>query len=255
MPGQALSTLRLRTPEGVEFAFELAGPVTRFLAWVLDLAVIVVILNAVLIPSRLLTVLSPGMALALNILAFLTISVGYGMLCEWRFSGQTLGKRLLRLRVVDEQGLPLRFPQLAMRNLLRVVDALPLLYLLGGICLVLSPRLQRLGDLAAGTLVVRLPRVTEPDLAEVGAGKYNSFREHAHLAARLRQTVTPAEADIALQALLRRNALEPDARVVLFKALADHFRGLVAFPQGATDGLSDEQYVRNVVGLLYAARR
>lgn len=254
MVGRHLSTLRLRTPEGVEFAFELAGPVTRFLAWVLDLLAILVILNAVVIPSRALTVLSPGVALALNILLFLTVSVGYGILWEWRCNGQTLGKRLLRLRVMDEQGLPLRFPQLVMRNLLRVVDGLPMLYLLGGICLVLSPRLQRLGDLAAGTLVVRLPRVTEPDLAEVGAGKYNSFRDHAHLAARLRQTVTPAEADLAFQALLRRNALDPDARVSLFAALAGHFRSLVAFPESATDGLSDEQYVRNVVGVLYVPR-
>ena len=251
MSTYGISALRLRTPEGVEFAMELAGPVSRFLAWVLDLVVILAILNVIMVPTRLLFVISPSVAMALNLLAFFLVSIGYSMLCEWRNQGQTLGKRLLRLRVVDEQGLPLRFPQLAMRNLLRMVDALPLLYLLGGICVVLSPRLQRLGDLAAGTLVVRLPRPVEPDLAELTAGKYISFREHPHLAARLRQAVTPAEADLALQALLRRNALDPQARITLFASLAAHVRSLVTFPQSATDGLSDEQYVRNVVAIVY----
>ncbi len=248
-----IAALRLRTPEGVEFALELAGPVSRFLAWVLDLAVILVILNVVMAPTRLLVALSPGVGMAFSIVAFFVVSVGYGMLCEWRGQGQTLGKRLLRLRVVDEQALPLRFPQLAMRNLLRLVDALPLLYLLGGICVVLSPRLQRLGDLAAGTLVVRLPRPAAPDLAELTAGKYISFREHPHLVARLRQTITPAEADLALRALLRRNALDAQARVALFASLAAHLRRLVPFPASATDGLSDEHYVRNVVAVVYNA--
>jgi uncharacterized RDD family membrane protein YckC len=247
----SLSALRLRTPEGVEFALELAGPVSRFLAWILDLAVILVLVNVIMIATRLLGALSPNAAMACAILALFLVSIGYGMLCEWRGNGQTLGKRLLRLRVVDEQGLPLRFPQLALRNLLRLVDALPLLYLLGGICVVISPRRQRLGDLAAGTLVVRLPRATEPDLAELTAGKYISFRDYPHLAARLRQVITPAEADLALQALLRRNALHPQARIALFADLAAHLRGLVVFPESATDGLSDEQVVRNVVAVVY----
>jgi uncharacterized RDD family membrane protein YckC len=253
MPERAFSSVRVRTPEGIEFAFELAGPVTRFLAWAVDLAAILVLLNLVLVSLRLLVVLSAGLGLALTILAYFLISVGYSILCEWRWGGQTLGKRLLRLRVVDEQGLPLRLPQLVLRNLLRAVDALPLLYLLGGLCVVLSPRLQRLGDLAAGTLVVRIPQFAAPDLSQVAPGKYCGFREHPHLAARLRQSVTPVEADLALQALLRREAFALAARVALFAALAEHFRSLVEFPQSATDGLSDEQYVRNVVAVVFQA--
>jgi uncharacterized RDD family membrane protein YckC len=255
MREQANSAVRVRTPEGVEFAFELAGPVCRFLAWTLDLAAVLALLNLVMVPTYLLTALSASLGLALNILAYFLITIGYGILCEWRWGGQTLGKRLLRLRVVDEQGLPLRLSQVVLRNLLRGVDALPGLYLLGGVCLVLSPRLQRLGDLAAGTLVVRSPRPGEPDLAKVASDRHRSFRETPHLAARLRQCFTPAEAALALQALRRRDGLLPNARVALFAAIAEHFRELVAFPQSVSEGLSDEQYVRNVVAVVFQDSR
>lgn len=246
--------VRVRTPEGVEFAIDLAGPVSRFLAWVVDLAAILLLVQLVTLPTQMLAAIGPSLGITLNILAYFAISIGYGIVWEWRWGGQTLGKRLFRLRVVDEQGLALGLSQVVLRNLLRGIDGLPLLYLLGGVCMVLSPRLQRLGDLAAGTLVVRVPTYGEPDLSQVTAGKYCSLRDHPHLAARLRQCVTPAEASLALRALVRREGLEPAARVALFAALAEHYRGLVAFPQSATDGLSDEQYVRNVVAVVYQAR-
>ena len=114
-----------------------------------------------------------------------------------------------------------------------------------------NPKCQRLGDIAANTIVIRIPRVAEPDLDQLLAGKFNSLRQHPHLAARLRQNVSPAEAAVALQALLRRDELEPVARVELFAELAGHFRAKVEFPAEATDGIADEQYLRNVVDVLY----
>lgn len=255
MRGGDVNRLTILTPEGIRFAFELAGPVTRFLAWLTDLAVILLLLNLITIPCRMLAILGADTSMAFGIVAYFVVSVGYGMATEWRFHGQTLGKRLLRLRVIDEQGLPLRFPQVAMRNLLRPVDAMPALYLLGGLVCTLSPRIQRLGDLAAGTVVVRIPRLRQPDLGAIGSGKYNSFREHGHLAARLRQEMTPEEADLGLRALLRRDRLDPEARLELFHELAEHYRTLVTFPESATDGLSDEQYVRNAVEIAYQGGR
>ena len=83
------------------------------------------------------------------------------------------------------------------------------------------------------------------------AGKFNSFRDCTHLAARLRQRVSPHEAGIALRALLRRDELEPRARVDLFSDVANHFRTIVEFPDDATFGLTDEQYVRNVVDIIF----
>ena len=72
-----------------------------------------------------------------------------------------------------------------------------------------------------------------------------------HLAARLRQKTTPEEANLALQALLRRNELNPDSRLDLFQRLAEHFNRKVTFPGEGLTGISDEQYVRNVVDLVF----
>jgi hypothetical protein len=181
--------------------------------------------------------------------------LGYSIYCEWFWRGQSLGKRMMRLRVVDAQGLRLKFSQIVIRNLLRFVDMLPLLYLVGGVACLISRRAQRLGDLAANTIVVRIPKVTEPNLDQLMAGKYNSLRDHPHLEARLRQRVSAGEAAIALQAVLRRDLLEPQARLELFAAIADHFRARMPFPSEVTEGIADEQYVRNVVDSLYRPSR
>jgi hypothetical protein len=102
---------------------------------------------------------------------------------------------------------------------------------------------------------VRAPKLSEPDLDQLLAGKYNSLRQYPHLEARLRQRVSPTEASIAMRALLRRDGLEPGARVALFADLAEHFRALTPFPVEAVEGMPDEQYVRNVVDVLYRARK
>jgi hypothetical protein len=115
----------------------------------------------------------------------------------------------------------------------------------------LNRNCQRLGDIAGNTIVIRNPRVTEPDLDQLLAGKFNSLRQYPHLAARLRQHVSAAEAAVALQALLRRDQFDPSDRVDLFAELAAYFRGKVEFPAEATDGLADEQYLRNVVDVIY----
>lgn len=248
------SALQIRTPEGIVFSQTLAGPVTRFLAWIIDACCIGGLVSVVGIISVALAFVTPGLATALSILSYFAISIGYGILCEWAWRGQTVGKRMFRLRVVDAEGLRLQFNQVVTRNLLRAVDSLPFLYFIGGTICWFSPRCQRLGDIAANTIVVRHLRQREPDLDQIMAGKFNSLRHYPHLAARLRQRISPAEAALALQALIRRDDFEPVARVELFSELADHFRRQVQFPPEATDGIPDEQYVRNVVDLLYRAK-
>jgi len=174
---------------------------------------------------------------------------------EWFWRGQTLGKRLLRLRVMDAQGLRLQFSQIVIRNLLRFVDMLPAFYLVGGIACLASRRAQRLSDFAANTIVVRNPKIQEPDLDQLLAGKFNSLREYPHLAARLHQRVSPGEARVALQALIRRDELNAQERVELFSEIAAHLRSLVEFPPETTEGITDEQYVRNVVDVLFRPQR
>lgn len=251
MRNEKVNTLRVRTPEGVSFSFQLASPIARFLAWLLDFTVIVVVMNVLLIAASLLRFLSADWYGAAVSIVFFAVSIGYGIALEWGWRGQTIGKKLLRLRVMDETGLPLGFRQVVLRNLLRVIDKFPFFYLVGGIVSVLSPKSQRLGDLASGTIVVRESAVAAPDLDQLFGDKYNSLREHVHLQARIRQAVSPQEATIALQALLRRGAFTSEARLSLFSALAERFRSYVDLPEEVTLGLSDEQLVRNVVDVLF----
>lgn len=254
MREEKTNTLIINTPEGISFALQLAGPVTRFLAWGIDLACITVLTAVFSNLIFIFTVLVPDLAFAVFALIYFGISVGYGIMLEWYWRGQTLGKRLLKLRVVDEQGLRLQFSQVAVRNLLRFADSLPLFYLVGGIACLVSRRAQRLGDYAANTVVVRLGSDFEYDVGNMASDKYNSFRDYPHLEARLRQRVSPEETALALQAMLRRGELDPTARLELFRDFTSYFRSLVAFPEKATFGLTDEQYTRNVVDSLFHLR-
>jgi len=249
-----VASLQIRTPEGIVFSQQLAGPVTRFLAWFIDLLCVVVLLTTLSCALLALQIFSANLAGAVSTLGYFIISIGYGILLEWAWRGQTVGKKLFRLRVVDAEGLRLQFNQIVTRNLLRFVDSLPFFYFVGGVVCWLSPKCQRLGDIAGNTIVIIQPRLLQPDLDQLLAGKFNSLRQFPHLAARLRQHVSPPEAAVALQALLRRDEFEPVARVELFGGLAAHFHAKVQFPAEATDGITDEQYLRNVVDVLYRAK-
>lgn len=243
--------LTIRTPEGIEFTLLLAGPVTRMLALAIDLAVIGAagrILQSALAPLGFLGADTSGAVIAV---AYFAVSLIYFALAEWIGRGQTIGKRLFRLRVVDAAGLRLEPSQVVVRNLMRFVDALPAFYLVGGAACVVNRYRQRLGDLAAGTVVVRVPGPSRPDLDQLLGNKYNSLSEQRHLAARLRQKVEPDVARIALESLLRRDELEPAARLKLFSELASAFRAMVVYPPEIVEQFSDEQYVRNVVEVLY----
>ena len=247
------NTLPIRTPEGVTFSLTLAGITHRFLAWVVDLCCISVIGDGIGRVSQALGAVNADFAGALRVILYFVISIGYGIACEWYWRGQTVGKRLLRLRVMDAQGLRLQPSQIIMRNLLRFADGLPALYLVGGLTSFLSRRGQRLGDLAANTIVVRTSAIGKPDLDQLAASKFNSLAQYPHLAARLRQRVSPQTAQVALQSLLRRDDFDPLARLEVFGELAAHFRSIVEFPAEAVEQLSDERYVRNVVEVVFQA--
>ena len=251
---QRTNALVIQTPEGISFPLLLASPVTRSLAWIIDAACIGILSSVGTLLLGLLGWINADIVAGIGILFYFVVSIGYGMVAEWYWRGQTIGKRFLKLRVIDAQGLHLQASQIIIRNLLRAVDSLPAFYFIGGTFALLGRCGQRLGDLAANTLVIRHPSSREPDLEQLLAGKYNSFRDYPHLVGRLRQYVSPEEAGIALQALLRREELEPKARVELFGEMANHFRNKVSFPAEVMEGITDEQYVRNVVDLLFRTR-
>ena len=244
-------TLLIRTPEGVCLSLPLASPALRGIAVFIDSLMLLVIARVLNSLALGLQWIGPDFAGAFFTLSYFLLSFAYAILLEWRWRGQTVGKRLLRLRVTDARGLRLTFSQIVIRNLLRTFDALPFFYAVGGVAAWISPRGQRLGDLAADTVVVVLTTHATPNLAALTAGHWNSLRDHARLEARLRQSVTPEEATLLFQALLRRDDLEPAARLALYRELAADLRARAPFPPDLVEDLADEQFLRNVLDALF----
>src|ERR1035438_3381933 len=172
--------LSIETPEGVVFSFELATPVTRALAWAVDAAAIGVAGIVLSEIAQQLRKVNTDIAVAVSVVSYFVASMVYAIVLEWRWRGQTIGKRLFGLRVIDVHGLRLQLPQIALRNLLRFVDMLPALYLVGGLTAVLSRNAQRLGDMAANTIVTRERKTETPDLEQIAPAKYNSLAAPAH---------------------------------------------------------------------------
>lgn len=244
--------LSIQTPEGVTFHLPLAGPVSRSLAWMMDAACMLAAFQVIRVVVNLLGLISTDVSMAFATLIFFVIRTCYAIILEWYWQGQTVGKRVMGLRVMDVNGLSLQPSQIIIRNLLRTVDSLPFFYLVGGLACLATANGQRLGDLAANTIVIRQGQATEPNLDLIMEKKaYNSLKAYPHLVARLRQQVAPEEAGLVLQALMRRDELLPEARLELFGMMAGHLKNKVAFPSEAVEGVSDEQYVRNVVDVLF----
>jgi uncharacterized RDD family membrane protein YckC len=240
-------SVQILTPEGVRFSLPLAGIVTRLVAWAVDALLIGAGLSAASKAVSLFGVISSDWYAAAGTIAYFVISIGYGIVFEWWWSGQTPGKRIMNLRVVDAQGLKLEFQQIAIRNILRFVDSLPLLYMVGGTTALISRDAQRLGDIAASTVVIRRTSSDPPDPAIYATARYNSLLDYPHIAAALRQRSSPALVELALQALARRHELTPEAQLEVFRMLGAKFGEVVRIPEEIMVTLTDEQFVRSVL--------
>ena len=187
MDGQVIETeetLIIETPERVPLAFALASIGNRFLAVIIDhfiqyLSLILIAwfftyISGIAAPTDRSAgeVLSemPKWTIAIMILILFLVFSGYFILFEWLWDGQTPGKRLLKLRVIREDGRPITLWEAIARNLLRVFDAAPgfflPIYSVGLIVIFLSNRDQRVGDLFAGTVVIRERTDEAPTFAE-----------------------------------------------------------------------------------------
>ena len=152
--------LTIETPEQTSLEFPLAGIGSRFLAVALDtllqFAVYIVLgLIALLVASfGVVGALGKQWGIAILIFIAFTIQFGYFALFEALWNGQTPGKRWTHLRVIQDSGRPINAYDSVLRNLLRIVDTLPSLYAIGIITMLISKENKRVGDYAAGTVVV-----------------------------------------------------------------------------------------------------
>ncbi|MBK7860042.1 MAG: RDD family protein [Archangiaceae bacterium] len=245
------------TPEYVEFDFVLAGLLSRMLAWLIDTFVILAIVILAAIVITLVGAAAGGFASALFMIAWFLVDWGYFIFLETVWSGQTLGKKALGLRVIQESGVRIGFFHAALRNLARPFDRLPAMfmgmagpgfYAVGGAVAFFSQSHQRLGDMLAGTVVVRERRLkipaslARPDI-ELTLLKDPAFR------ARVARLSAEEEA-LIFAAALRREELGMEARLSLFQKLCHRLQDDADFHK--PPHLSDEKLVLLVAAALVA---
>jgi uncharacterized RDD family membrane protein YckC len=228
-------TRTIATPEGVELELRLAGLGSRFTAALIDFALKGLLVVAVVILAQL---TGGGLAAAIVLAAGVFFAmVVYDVLFEVRAGGRTPGKRVLGLRVVMAGGGAVGLRASAVRNLLRLVEGLPLSYLPAIVTILLTRDNQRLGDLAAGTLVAREP-------APAGLPSFAGSRPvPAHAADWDVSAVTPEDLAAVRSFLGRRHDFEPAARAELARALADRLATRVG---GVPAGLSPEGFLEDL---------
>jgi len=148
-----LDTVRqIETPEGVSLRLHAAGATARAHAWLIDFALRALAAFFLLAVLGMLGSAGAGLSMLVLFAAFWI----YGVACEVWMDGQTVGKRMINLRVVNADGTPVTLLPSVIRNLLRTVDALPGIYGVGLVCCLVDSHSRRLGDIVAGTMVIHV---------------------------------------------------------------------------------------------------
>lgn len=248
------------TPENIEFAYEIAGIGSRFLAAIVDTlligiaeVVIVLLISLILASTERFADTAGSLLLAAGTLLAFIVLWGYYIAFELLWNGQSPGKRLIGLRVVREGGRPVTFVGSAIRNLIRIADFLPAFYGIGVVVMFIDRRARRLGDLAGGTLVVKerqgvtleslvrgsvpapppnagpLPEPTMPGIELVNEQDYTLIQEF----------------------LRRRGELGRDARLRLGAQLAGGLKSRMGLPLGG----DAESFLQAVAGDYQLLRR
>lgn len=222
-------TLDVRTPESIEFSYHLAGVGSRFLAVMIDLCiqvgfVLVLFWGFFLIAGKAPHIarhvapadrLGTNLGIALVIAVVFLVFFGYFIIFEAMWNGRTPGKKALGIRVVRDGGYPLDWGASLVRNLVRVVEAMLGFYAVSVLVAVLSPQNKRVGDFAAGTIVIRDSRIESPGLM------LEEMREPVYASTAY---VSGEERAIIRRFLDRRSDLTYERRRELASQFADRIR-------------------------------
>ena len=240
----AQGTVRFVTPEAVPISADVAGLGSRMIAILIDSAIqgaLFILLGIGLAGIG----LKGNAAAAAGLGGILFLYLGYFFLFEGLWAGRTPGKRAQRIRVVRADGQPAGWTQVGIRTLLRLVDILPTAYAIGSLSILLTTRSQRLGDLAAATLVVRERSAPVPSPVSISPAVTTT-------GVFLDTTGVSEELYSAIRSFLeRRVGLVAGARA----QLAAQFAGLARRRVGGADGWrgGDEAFLEAVVAS-YRAR-
>lgn len=240
--------ITIATPEGVDVDLTLAGIGSRFIAALIDTSIkLVAFIGSFIFLFGGTSLLGGGDLTSIGSAIFYVVSFfiwfGYDVMFETLSSGRTPGKRWTGLRVVRLGGRPVGFVASSIRNMVRIVDFLPTFYLVGMITAIITRMNQRLGDLAAGTVVVREKRVPAapsasrfgpPSQVPVGIPQANESWDVG--------AVTADDLATIRRFLERRSELAPHARDHLARELANRLQGKVV----GAPALAPEQFLEQV---------
>jgi len=251
----------IETPEHVELQFRLAGIGTRFLAFLVDRLIQAGIIFALAVIVILMVFLSGHIGLssdlpdivaghlrqwiiAAAILLYGVVIIGYFILFEYLWSGSTPGKRSQDIRVIRKDGRPITFVHASVRNILRSVDLLGEVYPVCLAVMFIDPMNRRLGDLAAGTLVVADSGLRKPVLTLKDEDRLNSDTEIR----RISEGMSVDEYRLASKFLARREGLEELHRQELAQEIYERI-----FRKAPPPGFSslDQEAALEQVGTLY----
>ena len=231
--------LTIETPEQIPLEFPLAGIGSRFLAIALDMLLqgigflLIIFVAEILLPTAArFTPRAWTWAAAVFFLVGFVLYSGYYALFEVFWNGQTPGKRLVRIRVIGDSGRPITVYEAVARNLLRIVDQLPGLYVVGIISIFLTARNKRLGDIVAGTVVVHEKAMQEvqPDFA-AGAG--------APVTPSAGVQISADELELIERFLQRRYDLTPEVRQASAEEIAARLRARLGATQDSVTSAED----------------
>ena len=238
----------ITTPEHVPIRLEPAGAGSRFVATLIDWALVTAISSAI---GMLFFLLLPqGVAAALMITLNFVLTWGWHLFFETKKQGRTPGKRILRLRVIDARGLPVSLYQSLVRNIVRVLDFAPAFYGVGAISTLVTSTRRRLGDVVADTLVIRdaQPLAYKGQLAS--ERRHNSLRTPRVLRL-IRNRISLEEREFLLTLCLRADRMSAAARYDLMQEVADEYRRTLDVEEGS---LSGENFVRDLTAVLFNPR-
>jgi uncharacterized RDD family membrane protein YckC len=235
------------TTEKVPFSYRVAGLGSRTLAWLIDFALIIVLLVAGMLFFSVLDIRREGLGTALGLLWAFAVNWGYFLLFEWLWNGQTLGKRALGIRVIQWKGTSLTFSHSAVRNIVRFVDSLPGLYAVGFIAAACNRENRRLGDFAADTLVVHVEQRAKPIRALIG-GRGDADRARLTLWRQRLASLEREQKQTVLDLCLRRDQLRLEERTRLFRSAARYFESRLELAPDEYE--SDEKFVLQLAAVL-----